>query len=131
MRKETSMVIINGMEYNVGTASVSRTYRKEYKYQVTTEDGRVHSEVRAVYADFVLSLGNVDAADYDRLMAVLLEAVGDVTVVLPVTRNSSETYTGTFDGVGDEIIAQDDESTTWDNLTLNFTGTVPLEVGSA
>lgn len=125
------MVIINGVEYNVGTAAVSRTYRKEYKYQVTTEDGRVHSEVRAVYADFALSLGNVDAADYDRLMAALLEAVEDVTVVLPATRNSSETYTGTFDGVGDEIITQDDESTTWDNLTLNFTGTVPLEVGSA
>lgn len=125
------MVIINGVEYNVGTAAVSRTLRKEYKYQVTTEDGRVHSEVRAIYADFALSLGNVDAADYDRLMEAILGAVEDVTVVLPATRNTAETYTGTFDGVGDEIITQDDESTTWDNLTLNFTGTVPLEVGSA
>lgn len=123
------MVIINGVAYNVGTAAVSRTIRKEYKYQVTTEDGRVHSEVRAVYADFALSLGNVDAADYDRLMAALLEAVEDVTVVLPATRNTAETYTGAFDGVTDEIITQDDETTTWDNLTLNFTGTVPLEVG--
>lgn len=124
-------VIVNGMEYNVGTAAISRTLRKEYKYKVTTEDGVVHSEVRAVYVDFALSLGNVDAVDYDRLMAALLEAVEDVTVILPATRNSSETYTGTFDGVGDEIITQDDECTTWDNLTLNFTGTVPLEVGGA
>lgn len=123
------MVIINGVEYNVGTAAVSRTIRKDYKYQVTTEDGRVHSEVRAVYADFALSLGNVDAADYDRLMAALLVAAEDVTVVLPATRNGSETYTGSFGGIEDEIITQDDETTTWDNLTLNFTGTVPLEVG--
>lgn len=121
------MVIINGVAYNVGTAAVSRTLRKAYKYQVTTEDGRVHSEVRAVYADFALSLGNVDAAEYDRLMKAILEAVEDVTVILPATRNTNATYTGTFDGVGDEIITQDDESTTWDNLTLNFTGTVPLE----
>lgn len=123
-------VIINGVEHNVGTAAVNRSLRKDYKYKVTTEDGVTHSEVRATYLDFALSLGNLDSAAYDHLMTALLGADGDITITLPASRNGSETYTGQFDGVKDSLIAQNDDESFWDNLTLNFIGTVPLEVGS-
>lgn len=122
-------IIIDGVEYNVGTAKLSRSYRKEYKYRVTTEDGVAHSEIRAVYVDFSLSLGNVDHAAYDRLMAALLAATGNVAVVLPSGSTGAETYTGEFDGISDEVITGDDTGLIWDNLTLDFIGTVPAEVG--
>ncbi len=122
-------IIIDGVEYRVGTAKLSRSYRKEKKYEVTTEDGVAHSEVRAVYVDFSLALGNIDRIEYDRLMAVLLTASGQVTITLPGSSAGTQTYTGEFDGIGDEVIAENDTETVWDNLTLDFVGTVPVGVG--
>lgn len=124
------MVTINGIDYNVDFTRVSRSYRKSYKYQLTTEDGVEHSEIRAVYLDFSLVIGNLDAVSYDALMAALLASPGDVTVVLPANRNGTETYTGTFSGIGDELITQNDDENFWDSLTLNFRGTVPVEAAT-
>lgn len=118
-------VIINGISYNVGIASVARRVRKEEKYRVTTEDGVVHRELRATYIDFELSLGNFGSSEYDKLMATLLTS-NDVSVCLPNTSTTTETYIGAFDGIRDEICTQDAEETIWDNLTLSFTGTRPI-----
>ena len=120
-------VIINGIEYNVGVAKISRSLRKEYKYQVTTEDGQHHSEIRNIYMDFSLELGNVNSDDYDLLISALRLSPGDITVTLPSGKTKTETYIGNFDGISDEIITQDGDEYFWDNLTLNFTGTVPLK----
>lgn len=121
-------VIINGITYNVEISGLSRSYRKDYKYKVTTEDGMVHSEIRAVYMDFDLSLGNIDATAYDNLMAVLRSTTGNCSVILPSSSKEVGVYIGEFNGVKDEIITQNDTETFWDNLTLSFSGTVPLEV---
>jgi len=114
-------LMINGERFNVELSSLGRSYRKEYKYRVTTEDGVVHSELRAVYLDFDLALGNVDNVEYDRLIRLLRKATGDCTIVLP---------SGSVDsaGIRDEVISQDGDTPLWDNLTLSFTGTVPLGV---
>ena len=121
-------IIINGEEFNVELSRLGRSYRKDYKYRVTTEDGVVHSELRAMYMDFDLGLGNVDANAYDRLMELLKRAVGDCSIVLPADSSGSATYHGEFDGIKDEVITQDGDMNFWDNLTLSFIGTVPLEV---
>ncbi|MEG2096544.1 MAG: hypothetical protein RRY65_00100 [Pseudoflavonifractor sp.] len=119
---------INGIEYAVGVASIARSFRKTEKYRVTTEDGVVHREVQATYADFALSIGNFGAAAYDRLMAALRASAGDITVELPGASSGVEVYTGAFDTVSDEVITEDGGVTVWDNLTLSFTGTIPLGV---
>ncbi len=121
-------LMINGERFNVELSSLGRSYRKEYKYRVTTEDGVVHSELRAVYLDFDLALGNVDNVEYDRLIRLLRKATGDCTIVLPSGSVDSATYQGEFGGIKDEVITQDGDTTLWDNLTLSFTGTVPLGV---
>lgn len=121
---------INGVEHNVELAKLARSYRREYKYKVDTEDGVAHSEIRATYVDFSLALGNVDRGAYDRLMAALLAAVGNITVVLPKDSAHAGTYTGEFQGVSDEVTTENDTETVWDNLTLSFIGTVPVEVGA-
>lgn len=122
------MLKINNIEYAVGVASVSRSLRVDEKYRVKTEDGIVHREIRAKYMDFMLSVGNFGKEAYDALMAALFEADGDVTIEVSKSASASEVYIGTFDMVTDEISSDDGLEVTWDNLTLAFSGTIPLEV---
>ena len=119
---------LNGTACAVGVAAVTRTLRRTEKYRVTTEDGRTHREVQATYMDFTLTLGNFGAAEYDRLMALLRAETDDIAVELPSSSTGTETYVGAFDSVSDEIITEDEDGVVWDNLTLSFTGTEPLEV---
>lgn len=119
---------LNGTVYVVGVASVTRTLRRTEKYRVTTEDGRTHREVQATYMDFALNLGSFGSAEYDRLMSLLRSTTDDIAVELPSSHTGTETYVGVFDNVSDEIITEDEDGVLWDNLTLSFTGTEPLEV---
>ena len=121
-------VKLNGNIYTVGVASVSRSLRRKEKYRVTTEDGKTHREVQATYLDFALSLGNFGAAEYDRLMALLRSTTDDITVELPSSSTGVESYVGVFDTITDEVISEDDNGVLWDNLSLSFTGTEPVEV---
>lgn len=114
---------INGEEFNVGVANpLNRSLRALEKYRVTTEDGKTHREVQAVYRDFQFEIGNFGRAEYDRLIALL--ASGD-EMRLEV---DGKEYVGVFDGIADEAITEDEDGLWWDNLTLDFTATVPLEV---
>lgn len=121
-------VKLNGNIYTVGVASVTRSLRRKEKYRVTTEDGKTHREVQATYLDFALSLGNFGAAEYDRLMALLRSTTDDITVELPSSSTGVESYVGVFDTITDEVISEDDNGVLWDNLSLSFTGTEPVEV---
>ncbi len=119
---------INGTVFDVGVAGIVRSFRRSEKYRVTTEDGVVHREVRATYLDATISLGNVGQTDYDEMMELLRGATDDVTVELPRGAYDMETYTGTFDSIGDSVACDDGYGVIWDSLTLSFVGTVPLEV---
>ncbi len=121
-------ISINGQRFEAGLMQLGRTLRKEYKYRVTTEDGVEHAELRACYLDFSLTLGNVNAAEYERLMDWLSACQDEVTLILPTRHRGEESYTGQFEGVSDELITQDEADNYWDSLTLDFTGTRPLEV---
>ena len=78
--------------------------------------------------DFALNLGSFGSAEYDRLMSLLRSTTDDIAVELPSSHTGTETYVGVFDNVSDEIITEDEDGILWDNLTLSFTGTEPLEV---
>lgn len=121
------IIRIDGAAYNVGVASIQRSIRKIYKYKVMTEDGVEHREVRGTYMDFVLSLGNIDAAEYDRLIDMLVSTTGEVRVELPSSGGKIKSYTGVFDSVADETSrTEDNGQCVWDTLSLSFVGTRPL-----
>lgn len=120
---------LDNIEYKVGVATVSRSIRHEEKYRVKTEDGRIHREVKATYVDFALHLGNIEDAEYNRLVAYLRATPEDITVELPCGSTEVETYTGAFDSIADEVVNEDTAGVVmWDNLTLSFTCTQPTEV---
>lgn len=121
-------LLINGVSHNVGVAAVTRSLRRVNKYKVTTEDGKVHKEVRATYVDFNLNLGNVDTEAYDKLMRTLLSAVADLEISIPSGRSSTETYIGEFGSISDGLLLENEDGAYYDNLSLSFSGTVPVEV---
>lgn len=123
-------IIIDSTTYNVGIASVKRSIRREYKYSVTTEDGKVHQELLAMYIDWDLSLGNINSVNYDTLMAKLRSATGNVTLTMPNASGTTETYTGIVEGISDGILVDYGDEVMWDNLSVSFTGTVPVEAST-
>lgn len=62
---------IGTQEFTVGLVKLNRKFRMEEKYRVTTEDGQLHREIRGVYTDYALEIGDVDQAQYDRLVETL------------------------------------------------------------
>lgn len=119
-------VIINETVFEVGVASVKRTVRREEKYNVMTEDGKRHREVRAVYLDFVLEIGNFGDEEYRALLELLAGPEASEDVVIEV---DGENFVGYFDGISDEVLFEDDDGLWWDRLNLSFTGTEPWEGG--
>ena len=124
-------ITIDGITYAVGASSVKRSLRREYKYSVMTEDGVIHTEPRATYMDFELSLGNIGDAAYDSLITALRAASGAVTVTLPSSGTETEVYTGLVQDISDGIAVDYGDGVMWDNLSVSFTGTVPVQAGVA
>lgn len=121
------MFTINGKSYNVPIESVDRKYSKDYKYQVTTEDGRNHSEVRAVYVDYSVKVGCLDESSYYDLINDLSGAESSYTAVLPYNGDTIELECD-ISISGDGILIDNGAERIWDGLTITFSANAPLEV---
>lgn len=118
---------VNDTEFDVGITTMQRSVKKTYKYDVTTEDGVRHTEVKAIYPVYTLVLGSINQTDYDRLREALNTYEDTVSVTLPDGQNNI-----TFDAVADLgtdslIFIESDGTRRWDNVTVTFTGVNPLE----
>ena len=120
--------------FQVGLVSLSRSFRVDEKYRVTTEDGRVHREIRGVYTDYAVEIGDVDQAQYDALIEPLTSSEESQTVTLPYGANGTITFEAAFESISDGIsyIDEDEEGNDeyfWDGLTVTFTAFTPKEAG--
>lgn len=121
------MFTINGKSYNVPIETVDRKYSKDYKYQVTTEDGHNHSEVRAVYVDYSVKVGCLDESSYYDLINDLSGAESNYTAVLPYNGDTIELDCD-ISISGDGILIDNGVERIWDGLTITFAANAPLEV---
>ncbi len=121
------MIAINGEVYDVEVASLSRQIQFVEKYREMTEDGAYHREIQGVYHQYTLELGNIDPAEYDRLVAALSSYAEYQTVTLPSARNSTVTFRAMLENITDGVIAQDEDGYYWDNLSISFTAKEPEE----
>ena len=117
---------VNDTEFDVGITTMQRSVKKTYKYDVTTEDGVRHTEVKAIYPVYTLVLGSINQTDYDRLREALNTYEDTVSVTLPDGQNNI-----TFDAVADLgtdslIFIESDGTRRWDNVTVTFTGVNPI-----
>ena len=117
---------VNDIEFDVGISTMQRSLKKTYKYDVTTEDGVRHTEVKAIYPVYTLVLGSINQTDYDSLREALNTYEDTVSVTLPDGQNNI-----TFDGVADLgtdslIFIESDGTRRWDNVTVTFTGVNPI-----
>lgn len=117
---------VNDTEFDVGITTMQRSVKKTYKYDVTTEDGVRHTEVKAIYPVYTLVLGSINQTDYDSLREALNTYEDTVSVTLPDGQNNI-----TFDAVADLgtdslIFIESDGTRRWDNVTVTFTGVNPI-----
>lgn len=124
------MLKINNIAFpGVGIAELQRGEQKEYKYDLTTEDGTRRAEVRARYRTYSVTLGSITQADYDRLYAALATNAESISVTLPDGQQDV-----TLDArveLGDDalIFVESNGTRRWDGLTLSIAGVNPLEEG--
>lgn len=117
---------INGVEFAVGIVSISRTFRRTYKYEVTTIDGENRTEIKATYPVYTITIGALNQADYD----ALFEAANQPLASQPVTVPYNQT-TLTFDArisVSQDAISMVDSngSMRWDGMVITMEGVKPL-----
>lgn len=121
--------------FRVGLVSLSRSFRVDEKYRVTTEDGKIRREIRGIYTDYAVEIGDVDQEQYDLLIETLTSTEESQTVTLPYGRSGTITFQAAFESISDGIsyIDEDDEGNDeyfWDNLTVTFTAFEPKGAGA-
>lgn len=125
------MIEINGTSFpGVGIADLQRGEQKDYKYELTAEDGTRRAEVRARYRTYAVTLGSISQADYDHLRAALATNAESVPVTLPDGQTDV-----TLDArveLGEDMLGfiEGDGTMRWDGLTLSIVGVSPLEDGA-
>lgn len=125
------MIEINGTSFpGVGIADLQRGEQKDYKYDLTAEDGTRRAEVRARYRTYAVTLGSMTQADYDALRSALATNAESVPVTLPDGQTDV-----TLDArveLGEDMLGfiESDGTMRWDGLTLSIVGVSPLEDGA-
>lgn len=114
----------------VGFVKLNRSFRIDEKYRVTTEDGQIRREIRGIYVDYSITIGDVDQQQYDELIEVLTSDEESQTVTMPYGRSGTITFQAAFESISDGIsyIDSDEDGNDeyfWDNLTVSFTAFEP------
>ena len=102
---------------------------------MTTEDGQLHREIRGIYTDYSVEIGNVEQAQYDALIETLASAEESQTVTLPYGKNGTVTFQAAFESISDGIRYIDEDGDGldayyWDGLTVTFTAFTPKGAGA-
>ena len=121
---------IGNQQFIVGYVKLSRNFRIDEKYRVTTEDGQLHREIRGIYTDYSVEIVNIDQAQYDLLIEALTSTEESQLVTMPYGLNGTITFQAAFESISDGIasIDEDDEGNDvyyWDDLTVKFTAFAP------
>lgn len=121
---------IGTKEFTVGLVKLNRKFRMDEKYRVTTEDGQLHREIRGVYTDYALEIGDVDQTQYDLLIETLTSDDESQTVTVPYGASGTVTFQAAFESISDGVsyIDEDEDGNDmyfWDGLTVTFTAFTP------
>lgn len=125
---------IGDKTFLVGLVELSRSFRIDEKYRVTVENGQIRREIRGIYTDYALKIGDVNQEQYDGLMEALLLPVESQTVVMPYGKNGTLEFQAAFESISDGVkyIDIDEDGNDiyfWDDLTVVFTAFTPTTGG--
>lgn len=118
---------IGDKSFDVGFVKLKRSFSIEEKYRVTTENGRIRREISGIYTNYALTIGNIDADQYDALIETLIANKESQTVTMPYGKNGTLTFDAAFEDISDECILEEEDECYWDNLTVTFTAFTPRE----
>ena len=122
---------IDGRTFNVGVSSLSRKARiPDGKNSGNAKDGTRIRDVKGTFFDYTAVLNTaagLSQSDYDVLYEILTAPVEFHTVVLPYGQTTMQ-YQAYIEGVSDIVVADNQDGTTWGNLTVNFYAKSPQRV---
>lgn len=120
------MFKIDGREFTIGIESLQRSIKKNLKYDVVTEDGVRHTEIKSMHQEYSLTLGSINQAEYDALYATVNTYAQSLSVTLP-DGQSDTTFDATVEMGGDALVLINSDGTRrWDGLTLTITSITPI-----
>lgn len=117
---------ISGKVFDVGIATLNRSFELAEKYRITMEDQKIRRELAGIYKNYELAIGNVDADEYDRLINQLTLNEETQTVKLPDGKNGFISFEAMFENISDELITDLNGVRHWDNLTVTFSAQEPM-----
>lgn len=120
------MIIIDGIEYAIPYAVISRKADKLYKYAERTEDGKLRSEVIGVYFNYSLQMGMSanNVASYAALWNTITSPRESYVVTLPNERGGL-TFEAYFANIKDEVSKEKGGTTYFRNLTFDVIAISP------
>lgn len=122
------MITVNGTDYSsAGIHDIQRSVKRDYKYDVTTEDGVRHTETRALYPVYNVTFRSLDQETYDALREEIMGGGETVTVILP--DGQDEVQFEAIAEIGSDAIQfiESNGTVRWDRMIVTFTGVEPLE----
>lgn len=120
------IIKIDNISYKVGMLSLKREFNIEEKYNVTTEDGVKHREIRGIYNNYTLQLGNINEDTYDELMDALTSGKEYQAVEIPDGKDGFKTFEAMFSSISDELVRERNGIRHWDNLSIKFMARSPI-----
>lgn len=114
-----SLLVIDGVSYDVGIIKVTRTPNIEKNYLGATLDGTYHNEPVGTYFDynFIINAKSLSISEYDALYQVLTAPVEYHTVTVPYGQNAI-TFDADISIGSDEILANYSNFRKWGELKI-------------
>lgn len=121
------MITIDGVVYDLPIESVTRSFTKDYKYSVMTEDGKKHNEIRAVYVNYTVVFGGLNTQQYNALIDAVHRPASSFTAELPYN-DDMVSLECDITLSEDYILLENDTERIWDGLSVTFESITPMEV---
>jgi len=119
------MIKIDGIDYNVPIASLTRTADFLDKFAERTADGVLHRDLIGVYYNYEIEFGRAPSmAEYTLLYQKLTEPEEFHTITLP-DEDGDLTFSGYVSGIRDELIRIRGSERYWMKLSCSVVAQSP------
>lgn len=122
----STLITIDGTQYDVPIISMNRSADSLYKYAERTADGVLHSELIGNYFNYQIVFGknNSNQAAYASLFAKLTEPVEFHTVIVP-DEDGTHTFSAYFSNIKDKFVRIKGSNRYIEGLSVNIIARSP------
>ena len=114
------MIYLNGTGFDVEVEVLSRIYKKNFIYDVTTEDGLRHTKIKSVKLSLSLSIKTMEQDEYRNMLAIFNTTNSTIAVKLEDSVNGDLEFTAINADVSDQCEYYDDDNVYWGSFSTTL-----------